>query len=58
MNTHFTERLQRNEVADECRAQAIECNQIAERNVELIKEQYEALARQWLIVAAQRIRTC
>ena len=58
MNTHFTERWQRKEIADECRAQAIECNQIAERHYEVVKEQYGALTCQWLIVAAQRIRTC
>jgi hypothetical protein len=57
MNTLFTERSQRNEVADEFRTQAIECYQIAERHYDLIKEQYEALARQCLILAAQRIRT-
>jgi hypothetical protein len=57
MNTLFTERSQRNEVADEFRTQAIECYQIAERHCDLIKEQYEALARQCLILAAQRIRT-
>jgi hypothetical protein len=56
MNTHFTERWQRNEGTDEFRTQAIECHQIAERHCELIKEQYEALARQCLILAAQRIR--
>ena len=57
MNTFFTEHWQRNEVADGLRAQAIECHQIAERHCDLIKEQYEALARQCLIIAAQRIRT-
>jgi hypothetical protein len=55
MNTIFTERWQRND-ADEFRAKAIECRQIAERHSDLIKEQYEALARQWLIIAAQRTR--
>ena len=63
MNTHFTERWQftkrwqRNEVADECEAHAVECHEIAECHGDLIKEQYEALARQWLIIAAQRMRT-
>ena len=57
MNTLSTERLQRNEVADEFRTQAIECHQIAELYYDSIKEQYEALARQCLILAAQRIRT-
>jgi len=56
MNTLFTEHTKRDEVTDEFRAQAIECHKIAERHSELIKEQYEALARQWLILAAQRTR--
>jgi hypothetical protein len=63
MNILFTERWQltkrwhRKEVADEFEAQAVECHEIAERHCDLIKEQYEALARQWLIIAAQRMRT-
>jgi hypothetical protein len=57
MNTLFTERWQRDELADEFRTQAIECHQIAELHCDSIKEQYEALARQCLILAAQRIRT-
>jgi hypothetical protein len=55
MNTIFTERWQRND-ADEFQANAVECHEIAERHSDLIKEQYEALARQWLIIAAQRMR--
>lgn len=53
MNTLVTECRPRNEIADEFRAQAVECREIAQRNCELIKEQYEALARQCLIIAAQ-----
>jgi hypothetical protein len=54
---HFTKRWRRNEVSDEFEAQAVECRKIAERNGDLIKDQYEALARQCLIIAAQRTRT-
>jgi hypothetical protein len=57
MNTLFTERWHRNDVAHDFRTQAAECQEIAERHDDLIKEQYEALARQWLIIAAQRMRT-
>ena len=57
MNTLLTERWQRNEFADEFRTQAADCQEIAERHCDLIKEQYEALARQWLIIAAQRMRS-
>jgi hypothetical protein len=57
MKTLFMKRRQRDAVADEFRARAGECCEIAERNGDLIKEQYEALARQWLILAAQRMRT-
>ena len=57
MNTLFTERWRRDDGADEFRAHAAECHEIAERQCDLIKEQYEALARQWLIIAAQRTRT-
>jgi hypothetical protein len=57
MNTLFTERWQRSDVTDDFRIQAAECQEIAERHGDLIKEQYEALARQWLILAAQRMRT-
>jgi hypothetical protein len=53
MNTFFMPRRQRNEVADELRIQAIECRDIAQRHCDLMKEQYEALARQCLIIAAQ-----
>jgi vacuolar-type H+-ATPase subunit D/Vma8 len=54
--TPFLER-RRNELADELQAHAVECHEIAERHSDLIKEQYEALAQQSLILAAQRIRT-
>jgi hypothetical protein len=57
MNTLFMKRRQRDAVADEFRARTAECCEIAERHGDLIKEQYEALARQWPILAAQRIRT-
>ena len=63
MNTFFTERWQltkrwrRNEATYEFEAKAVECHEIAERHCDLIKEQYEALARQWLIIPAQRMRT-
>jgi len=57
MNTLFMKRRQRDAIADEFRARAGECREIAERHGDLIKEQYEALARQWPILAAQRIRT-
>jgi hypothetical protein len=56
--TPFTDRWRlRNELADTLHAHAVECHEIAERNCDLIKEQYEALARQWLIITAQRTRT-
>jgi hypothetical protein len=48
MKTLFTEHLRRDIFADECQAQALECHEIAECNSGLIKEQYEALARQWM----------
>jgi hypothetical protein len=57
MNTFFTERCQRNDAVGEFQAHAAECHEIAERQCDLIKEQYEALSRQWLIIAAQRMRT-
>jgi len=38
------------------RAYAADCHQIAERYCDLMKEQYEALARQWLVVAEQAER--
>jgi hypothetical protein len=53
-NARFAERWQRN---GDFRIQAAECLEIAERHGDLIKEQYEELARQWLIIAAQRTRT-
>jgi hypothetical protein len=56
--TRFTEPWRRrNDLADELQAHAVECHEIAERHGDLIKEQYEALARQSLIIAAQRMRT-
>jgi hypothetical protein len=57
MKTFFTECSQRNTFAaivaaltasDEFRTQAVECQKIAERHGDPIKEQYEARARQWL----------
>jgi hypothetical protein len=59
MNTLYTQnalftRWQRNA---NFRMHANECLEIAERHGDLIKEQYEELARQWLIIAAQRTRT-
>jgi hypothetical protein len=42
--------------AEEYRAQASECKEIAERWSDPIKRQYEELARQWLIVADQAAR--
>ncbi len=39
--------------SEEFRAHATECHEIAERHCDLIKEQYEALAHQWLAVAEQ-----
>jgi hypothetical protein len=42
--------------SEEFRAHAAECHEIAERHCDLIKEQYEALARQWLVVAEQAKR--
>jgi hypothetical protein len=53
-NARFVGRWQRN---DDFRMHAAECLEIAERHGDLIKEQYEELARQWLIIAAQRTRT-
>jgi hypothetical protein len=51
MKTLVTERWQRNELAEEFRTHAVECQEIAELHCDLIREQYEALARQWLAVA-------
>src|SRR5262245_12008666 len=53
----FAKRWQRKEVADDFEAKATEIRKIAECNGDLIKDQYEALARQCLIIAAQRTRT-
>ena len=39
------------ERSEQFRAEAAECHQIAEHYCESIKEQYEMLARQWLVVA-------
>jgi len=55
MNTIFTECLQPNDV-DKFRDNAVECYEIAECHSGQIKEQYEALARQWLMIAEQRLR--
>jgi hypothetical protein len=52
MKTLVTERGQRNDLADEFRTHAVECQEIAELHCDLIKEQYEALARQWMTLAA------
>ena len=52
MKSLVTERWQRNDLADEFRTNAVECQEIADLHCDLIKEQYEALARQWLAVAA------
>jgi hypothetical protein len=35
------------------RARAAECQRVADRQDELIKRQYEELARQWLVLAEQ-----
>jgi hypothetical protein len=53
MKTLLTEHLQRDIFADECRTHAVECHELAEYHRESIKEQYETLARQWLMIAAQ-----
>ena len=42
--------------SDEFRAHAAECHEIAEGWSDLIREQYEALSRQWLLVAEQAER--
>lgn len=39
--------------AEEYRAQAAECQEIAGRSLDHIKHQYQELARQWLALAAQ-----
>jgi hypothetical protein len=39
--------------ADEYRAQAAECQALAGRSLDHIKHQYQELARQWLMLAAQ-----
>jgi hypothetical protein len=70
MNTHVTVLGQHNTVdiivatlpttrqsrSAEYRAQAAECLEIANRWPDLIKDQYELLARQWLVVAEQSER--
>jgi hypothetical protein len=56
MKTLFTECSQRNTfaaivaalTASEFRTHEVECQKIAERHGDPIKEQYEARARQWL----------
>jgi hypothetical protein len=53
MKTFFAPRRHPNKVADEFRTQAVECYEIADRYHDLMKEQYEALARQCLMIAAQ-----
>ena len=42
--------------SEECRARAKECQEIADRSPGLIKEQYRALALQWLVIAEQADR--
>ena len=42
--------------SEEFRTHAAECQEIAERHRDLIKKQYEALARQWLVVAERAER--
>jgi hypothetical protein len=37
--------------SEEFRAQAAECQELADCSYELMKEQYEALTRQWLFLA-------
>jgi hypothetical protein len=37
--------------SEEFRAQATECQELADHSRELMKEQYEQLARQWLFLA-------
>jgi hypothetical protein len=39
--------------SEEFRSHAAECHEIAGRCSDLVQEQYEALARQWLTVAEQ-----
>jgi hypothetical protein len=39
--------------AEDYRARAAECQEIAARSREQIRQQYEELARQWLVLAAQ-----
>ena len=53
MKKFFAPRRQTDDVADEFRTQAVECYEIADRHHDLMKEQYEALARQCLMLAAQ-----
>ncbi len=43
--------------SEQFRAHAAECHEIADGWSDLIKEQYEGLARQWLVVAQQAERT-
>jgi hypothetical protein len=37
--------------SEEFRAQATECQELADHSCELMKEQYEQLVRQWLFLA-------
>jgi hypothetical protein len=39
--------------AEEYRVQAAQCQEIAGRSLDHLKHQYEELARQWLVLAAQ-----
>jgi hypothetical protein len=42
--------------AEEYRAQAAQCREIAGRSLDHLKQEYEELARQWLAIAAQAER--
>ncbi len=42
--------------AEECRAKAAECQEIADRWPDLLKSEYGKMARQWLTLAEQAKR--
>jgi hypothetical protein len=42
--------------SEECRKQAVECLEIADHWSDLVKDQYEELARQWLMLAKRADR--